>query len=285
MSMIYIYIYTYIHRIHHIHSFGPGVAPSGSKQEALPLSLSYRIMSSLPARRKKSAADRRAQRLRAEGRMMQRMLKCLGEVSSHRGCKLSRLGEVLANTLQSDIDVLQPNSEAMVTPEDTQQQDIDMQSALFVVTERDLQAGSAFPLGARIGSRRLPRDHFKADMLNTPKPPSANDCKVCNDSVRERAACPAAAQTEASASSQSQPQPGIVVQWSGLNQGERLFLSSSRQAASVSDMECLRCRGGMRVRVLSEALCRHCHKALSRAPAAQCTLCNFTLCIACRIRW
>ena len=60
------------------------------------------IMSSLLPRRKKSAADRRAQRLRAEGRLMQHMLKCLSDIGSHRGCKLSRLGEVLANTLQFD---------------------------------------------------------------------------------------------------------------------------------------------------------------------------------------
>ena len=50
------------------------------------------------------------------------MLKCLSEVGSHRGCKLSRLGEVLAGTLQSDRDALQPSNEAHNTELETDEQ-------------------------------------------------------------------------------------------------------------------------------------------------------------------
>ena len=79
-------------------------------------------MRGLLPRRKKSAADRRAQRLHAEGRLMQHMLKCLSYIGSHRGCKLSKLGEVLANTLQPDRDALQPSGVALDTEPETDEQ-------------------------------------------------------------------------------------------------------------------------------------------------------------------
>eukprot|EP00929_Paragymnodinium_shiwhaense_P072580 TRINITY_DN36841_c0_g1_i2.p1 TRINITY_DN36841_c0_g1~~TRINITY_DN36841_c0_g1_i2.p1 ORF type:complete len:299 (-),score=17.75 TRINITY_DN36841_c0_g1_i2:25-831(-) len=55
----------------------------------------------LMGRRKKSAAERRSQRLRAEGRRMAHMATCLEEVRSHRGGQLSRLGSILLSALQS----------------------------------------------------------------------------------------------------------------------------------------------------------------------------------------
>ena len=121
---------------------------------------------------------------------------------------------------------------------------------------------------------------------NTP----AENCQVIIDRASVLATAPRPTQAKHSCMPGSsmhqlgrgaaQPQPGIVVQWSGLMQSERLHLSSSRQAFFLD--ECTRCTGVMRVWVLSEALCRTCDKVLSREPAAQCTRCNHTLCIACR---
>ena len=193
-------------------------------------------MTSLPARRKKSAAERRAQRLRAEGRVMQRMLKCLGEVSSHRGCKLSRLGEVLASTLQTDLDTMQPSTEAQHTPEPHQQHETDINPASVMVTEREeRQAGSAFPLGARTAARRLLRNHHVAEMLTTPMSPAAKDCQVCSDSVSDRAACSAVAPTESSATTHLQAsehrwESGIALPYSTLTELERHWLRNARRA-------------------------------------------------------
>ena len=200
-----------------------------------------------------------------------------------------------------------PNIESLVErPAHSLWHETDFNSALMVLSEQDLVDSSAFPLGARTASRRLSRGHREADMLTTSATPSAKDCHVVNDS----ASAPARTLRSTRATQPSMPcssmhqlgrtagakavastklripaaQPGIVVQWSGLNLGERLHLSSSRQEAAVSNEECLRCAGGMRVWILSEARCCHCDKALSRAPAAHCTLCLFTLCIACRIQ-
>ena len=53
----------------------------------------------LPGKRRKSAAERRAQRLRAEARMVQRLLRGFAELSSHRGCCTSLLGDALARAL------------------------------------------------------------------------------------------------------------------------------------------------------------------------------------------
>ena len=53
---------------------------------------------------------------------MQRMLKCLSEIGSHRGCRLSKLGEALANTLQSDSDALQSSCVAHDTELETDEQ-------------------------------------------------------------------------------------------------------------------------------------------------------------------
>lgn len=50
-------------------------------------------------RPRKSAAERRAQAARAEGRAICRLLKCLGSVRDHRGGQLSVLGAALADAL------------------------------------------------------------------------------------------------------------------------------------------------------------------------------------------
>jgi hypothetical protein len=56
-------------------------------------------------RRKKSAAERRAQGLRAEARVVQRMLRCLLEVGAHRGCRRSRLGDAFLRLLHEEAPV------------------------------------------------------------------------------------------------------------------------------------------------------------------------------------
>jgi hypothetical protein len=52
-------------------------------------------------RRRKTAAERRAQRLRAEGRMLLRVSKALASIQSHRGNALGNLGSQLLEALQS----------------------------------------------------------------------------------------------------------------------------------------------------------------------------------------
>ena len=53
-----------------------------------------------PVRRKKSALERRQQRMRAEARLMQKLLLGFHELSSHRGCQLSMLGSALQVALR-----------------------------------------------------------------------------------------------------------------------------------------------------------------------------------------
>lgn len=55
-----------------------------------------------PLRRKKTAAERRAQRLRAEARLAQRLLRALASLDAHRGCASSRLGAALFAALRGD---------------------------------------------------------------------------------------------------------------------------------------------------------------------------------------
>ena len=50
-------------------------------------------------RRKKTAAERRAQHLRAEGQLVSRLLAGFAEVRAHRGTRLSRVAEALRVTL------------------------------------------------------------------------------------------------------------------------------------------------------------------------------------------
>lgn len=52
------------------------------------------------ARRRKSAAERRAQRVRAHGRLCQHLIKSLDGINQHRGGKCSRLGEALLHLLR-----------------------------------------------------------------------------------------------------------------------------------------------------------------------------------------
>ena len=48
----------------------------------------------------RSAKERRAQALRAEGRVVQHLLRCIQELSSHRGCRPTQLGTALADLLK-----------------------------------------------------------------------------------------------------------------------------------------------------------------------------------------
>ena len=73
-------------------------------------------MDTFQPRRKKTAAERRAQRLRSEGRVMQQIFKCLNEVSSHRGGELTRLGQIMVSTLKSGGDHLQPKTDVISSP-------------------------------------------------------------------------------------------------------------------------------------------------------------------------
>ena len=52
-----------------------------------------------PTQRKKTASERRAQRLRAEGRRLQHVLGALNEVHLHRGGQLTKFGNVLREVL------------------------------------------------------------------------------------------------------------------------------------------------------------------------------------------
>ena len=54
------------------------------------------------ARLRRSAAARRSQRVRAQGRVVQSLLRCFDELSSHRGCQPTRLGRALGALLGAD---------------------------------------------------------------------------------------------------------------------------------------------------------------------------------------
>ena len=53
------------------------------------------------SRPRRTGADRRKQQVRAEGRLVQRLLKCFVELDDHRGCAASRLGRALAVALRA----------------------------------------------------------------------------------------------------------------------------------------------------------------------------------------
>jgi hypothetical protein len=55
-----------------------------------------------PRRRRKSAAERRAQKLRSEGRLVARLLKAFSDIEHHRGGANSRLGSALWSTLRGE---------------------------------------------------------------------------------------------------------------------------------------------------------------------------------------
>ena len=54
-------------------------------------------------RPRRTAMERRAQVHRAEGRVVQRLLRAFDALDSHRGCKTSRLGAALADTLRPSV--------------------------------------------------------------------------------------------------------------------------------------------------------------------------------------
>ena len=81
-------------------SLGPSVLRVGSEQEA-PLGL-FPLLSMEPpsfVRRRKTAAERRAQRHRSEARFLQRALNGLNDVHSRRGGTLTRFGCALRDAL------------------------------------------------------------------------------------------------------------------------------------------------------------------------------------------
>jgi len=55
-----------------------------------------------PVRRKKSASERREQRLRADARSLQRILKGLYSTATHRGSQLTKIGRSLLEVIQRD---------------------------------------------------------------------------------------------------------------------------------------------------------------------------------------
>ena len=54
------------------------------------------------SRRRKTAAERRAQQLRSDGRTMLRVASMLSGISSHRGNELGRVGRALQQALGAD---------------------------------------------------------------------------------------------------------------------------------------------------------------------------------------
>ena len=56
----------------------------------------------LDGRTRRSGAQRRAQDMRAEARMVQRLLKCFAQLQ-HRGCGSTALGKALAMALQPSV--------------------------------------------------------------------------------------------------------------------------------------------------------------------------------------
>ena len=66
---------------------------------AIGASWARKSLDATPSQRKKTASERRAQRLRAEGRRLQHVLSALNEVHSHRGGQLTKFGIVLRDAL------------------------------------------------------------------------------------------------------------------------------------------------------------------------------------------
>ena len=76
---------------------------------------SGKSLDAIPAQRKKTASERRAQRLRAEGRRLQHVLCALNEVHVHRGGQLSKFGNVLREVL---LNLHAPSSQRGVNKQD-----------------------------------------------------------------------------------------------------------------------------------------------------------------------
>jgi len=65
-----------------------------------------------PVRRKKSASERREQRLRADARSLQRILKGLYSTATHRGSQLTKVGRSLLEVIQRDSATTPPPTHA-----------------------------------------------------------------------------------------------------------------------------------------------------------------------------
>jgi len=65
-------------------------------------------------RRKKTAKERREQRLRSEGRLVGKLIESCAMLSGHRGCQPSRLLQALSSILASNVD------EVAMSPSDVQ---------------------------------------------------------------------------------------------------------------------------------------------------------------------
>ena len=103
-------------------------------------------------RRKKTAQERREQRLRAEARTIQKLLKAFHSVDAHRGGSLTKLGHVFLKTLQSEGEdqpttpevgqrTSGPNTPTPQTEED--QEDVEPEAAATVsATSASLARGS-----------------------------------------------------------------------------------------------------------------------------------------------
>ena len=68
-------------------------------------------------RHKKTASERREQRLRAEARMACRLMRGLEQVHAHRGCKLSRVGVALRAAL-AGLEATQPEPADTAAPDE-----------------------------------------------------------------------------------------------------------------------------------------------------------------------
>ena len=77
--------------------------------------LSGKSSDATPTQRKKTASERRAQRLRAEGRRLQHVLGALNEVHVHRGGQLTKFGNVLREVLMK---LHGPSSQRVVNEQD-----------------------------------------------------------------------------------------------------------------------------------------------------------------------
>ena len=67
-----------------------------------------------PRRRKKSASERRAQKLRSDARALQRVLQGLCSIKEHRGSQLTRVGGILREAIQ--ISMASPQAEELPMP-------------------------------------------------------------------------------------------------------------------------------------------------------------------------
>ena len=70
-----------------------------------------------PSRPRRSAAERREQKRRAQARVLQAMLRTLTSVNKHRGCQLSKIGKAYAKVLDDEINSSTPCSEGLTAPD------------------------------------------------------------------------------------------------------------------------------------------------------------------------